>query len=123
MPRYYTPQEANALLPQVRHLVAQIRQGHRAMADPKIREAYRTRARLNGGGVGLHAGLREAAALERALKQLQEWGCVLRDPETGLLDFPALRDGKEIWLCWLPEEEQVGFWHPTDTGFSERRRL
>ncbi len=123
MSKYYTPAEANALLPQVRPLVERVRAAHRKLADPPVRQALRIGARQNGGGATLQGALVSAGVLESALKQLDEWGCVLRDPETGLLDFPALRAGKEIWLCWLPDEERVAFWHATDTGFAGRRPL
>jgi len=123
VPKYYTPAEANALLPRVRTVVERVRAAHRMLTDPPVQEALRVRVHQNGGGATLQGALESAGFLQSALKQLDEWGCVLRDPETGLLDFPALREGKEVWLCWLPDEDRVAFWHAADTGFAGRRPL
>ncbi len=123
MPRYYTAEEANALLPEVRKMVNQIREAYRALSEPSTRQAFASRTRANGGGKRLEGALQQAGALERGLQQLDAWGCVLRDPSSGLLDFPALRDGKEVWLCWLPEEDRVAYWHPTETGFAGRQPI
>ncbi len=123
MPRYYTADEANRLLPDVRRVVDQVRQAYRALADPSTREAFASSRRANGGGKRLEGALQQAATFQRGMRQLEAWDCVLRDPDSGLLDFPAVRDGKEVWLCWLPEEDRVAYWHPTETGFAGRQPL
>lgn len=123
MTRYYTTPEANALLPEVRTVVEELRRAFRGLADPKARALIKRAMTANGGGPELQGQLESAGQFEAALKRLQEWECHLRDPETGLLDFPSLRDGKEVWLCWLPEEERVAFWHSTETGFADRKPL
>jgi hypothetical protein len=62
--------------------------------------------------------------LSRAVAELEAVEIVLRDVERGLIDFPALRDGREVYLCWLLDDEQeIGFWHPIETGFAGRRAL
>jgi hypothetical protein len=121
--KYYTATEANALLPEVRTLVEELRRAFRGLADPQARALIQRAMTGNGGGPKLQGQLESAGQFEAALKRLQEWGCQLRDAETGLLDFPSLRDGKEVWLCWLPGEEQVAFWHSTDTGYADRQPL
>jgi hypothetical protein len=85
-----------------------------------------------GNGHGNSA--REYAVLTRRLEegtaelldcagQIQELGAIVKDLEEGLVDFPWLRDGEEVLLCWRVGEEEVGFWHPVDEGFSGRRPL
>ena len=57
-------------------------------------------------------------------KNVQPWRfIVLRDPESGLLDFPSRREGRLVYLCWRLEEDRVGFWHGPDSGFSGRRPI
>ncbi len=55
--------------------------------------------------------------------RIEAMGITLRDIGDGLVDFPALVNGRQIWLCWQRGEEAVGFWHPMDTGFSSRQPL
>jgi len=65
-------------------------------------------------------------ALTAMRKRLEGWaeqGIILRDAESGLVDFPSRRDGREVFLCWRLGEDRVGFWHPPETGFSGRRPL
>lgn len=55
--------------------------------------------------------------------RLDEWGITLRDIETGLIDFPALVNGRQVWLCWRLGEGDVDWWHELEAGFGGRRRL
>jgi hypothetical protein len=121
--KYYTPTEANALLPEVRPVVEELRRAFRGLADPQARALIQRAMTGNGGGAKLQGQLESAGQFEAALKRLQQWECQLRDAETGLLDFPSLRDGKEVWLCWLPGDDKVAFWHSTETGFADRKPL
>ncbi|HEY1507739.1 MAG TPA: DUF2203 domain-containing protein [Solirubrobacteraceae bacterium] len=62
-------------------------------------------------------------AVSRALNELEAVDVVVRDVERGLVDFPALRGGEEIYLCWLVDEDEIGFWHEPDAGFAGRQPL
>jgi len=55
--------------------------------------------------------------------RIDEWSVQLRDIETGLVDFPALASGRQVWLCWRLDESRVEWWHDLDSGFDSRRRL
>jgi hypothetical protein len=61
--------------------------------------------------------------MERYVSQLVAWDITLRDIETGLVDFPALVNGRQVCLCWRLGEERVGYWHELDAGFANRRPL
>lgn len=61
--------------------------------------------------------------LRDALEELQTFGCELKDPETGLIDFLSLRDGQEVYLCWKLGEQRIEFWHYLHTGFAGRQPL
>jgi hypothetical protein len=61
--------------------------------------------------------------MQAGVARIDSLGITLRDIESGLVDFPALASGRQIWLCWRLGEEEVGWWHELSTGFSERRPL
>ena len=61
--------------------------------------------------------------LREAARELRGFGCELKDPDKGLIDFPSLRDGQEIYLCWYLGEERIAFWHYLHTGFAGRQPL
>jgi hypothetical protein len=60
---------------------------------------------------------------QHALAEIEKLGVEVKDPATGLMDFPALRDGDVVYLCWRYGEPCVGFWHPLETGFTGRQPL
>ena len=122
MDRVYTVEEANALLPELRERLARIREARQVM----LRDAEVVRGLLAEDGGGAHPGagyLEATASLRLEIERLADEEIALRDPQSGLVDFPGERDGERIWLCWLLGEEDVGHWHPLDAGFSGRRPL
>jgi hypothetical protein len=120
--RRYSVEEADALLPELRERLERIRRARQAM----LREAELVREKVVEDGGGAHAGREyweSTATLRAEIERLALDGILLRDPETGLVDFPAMRDGEPVYLCWRLGEERVGHWHPLDSGFSGRRPL
>jgi len=122
--RHYTREEATASLGQVAELLETMRDARERLTDTDVREALAEAAPTNGGGLpGRHVSeaflrLREAAG------RLREMEVVLRDLERGLVDFPALRDGREVYLCWVErEEDEIAFWHDLDAGYTGREPL
>jgi len=129
--RYFTPAEANELLPTVRPLAERMVAHRRALAVATARHA-RLAAKIagNGGGVNpqqvdeLRAAVEsEAAAIVECVEELHSLGVVVKDLDQGLLDFPALRGDEEVLLCWHVGEEEVAFWHGLEEGFAGRKRL
>ncbi|MDQ6708979.1 MAG: DUF2203 domain-containing protein [Candidatus Dormibacteraeota bacterium] len=121
--RFYTPEEANALLPAVRPVVERIREAQRTLAADTSVAAVREKATHNGGGLPSRQVGEQTRALERDLRQLDEWGIVLRDPSVGLIDFYWRREGETVCLCWKLGEARVEWWHPVQTGIAGRTRL
>ena len=121
--RHWTHDEATAALPEVREKVRRIREMLEAAA---ARQAAPTAGNGHGEGPssnGHGATTREAAADEIAalIAELQEDGIVVRDPERGLIDFPALAPSGETYLlCWLDGEDAIDWWHWPDAGFAGR---
>ena len=129
--RYFTADEANELLAQVRPLVEQMVAHRRSLALATVRHA-RIAATIatNGGGVRPHEVDRlqatidaEAAEVVRCVEKLQALGVLVKDLDEGLVDFPALRGGEEVLLCWRLGEEEVAFWHTVEDGFAGRKPL
>ena len=129
--RYFTPEEANELLPTVRPLVERLVGHRRALALATVRHA-RIAAKIagNGGGVRPHevdelqrAIEAEAEEVVRRVEELQELGVLVKDLDEGLVDFPALRGDEEVLLCWRLGEDEVAFWHSLEGGFAGRRPL
>jgi hypothetical protein len=121
--RHYTLEEANAMLGWVGERIDRLRSARERLNDEEVREALGEAVPQNGGGeAGRHVS--EAFLdLRSALVELQEGEIVLRDLERGLVDFPSLRDGREMYLCWEEGEQEIGFWHDLEAGYAGRRPL
>jgi hypothetical protein len=124
MTKYFTPEEANRALPQVRLLVAQVMQARKAIiaAQPELWPVLE-KSIGNGGSKKAGELLAEFQRVEQGLKSLQAIGCVVKDMSIGLVDFPALHDGREVLLCWKFDEPEVMFWHDLQSGYQGRKRL
>lgn len=129
--RYFTPEEANALLPEIRPLAEEMVGHRRRLAAAEARQAE-VLERISGNGGDLApsdlAELAEeveqhATALARCLRDLSALGVQVKDLERGLVDFPALREGEEVLLCWELGEDEVAYWHGVDDGFAGRQPL
>jgi hypothetical protein len=129
--RHFTPDEANALLATVRPLAEQMVEQRRRLGSAlERRRELSDVVSGNGGGVQareveeISAEVRRTAgAIARCVEQIQELGVLVKDVERGLVDFPALREGEEVLLCWQVGEEEIRYWHRADEGFAGRREL
>jgi hypothetical protein len=131
MAHYFTPEEAEGLLPQISVVLRDI-QRERAAMGVHEEELDTLEARAMGNGHHLHeriAKLQQAVAqhiqtLRALATELDRFGCELKDPESGLIDFLSLRDGRVVYLCWrLGEEERIKYWHELQAGFAGRQLL
>ena len=121
--RHFTREEANALLPRLTAMLDRLRDAKDDLTDTEAHEALSEAAPGNGGGdEGKQVGV---AFLEvrRLLETIEQSGIVLRDIDRGLVDFPAVLDGREVYLCWELGEDEVAFWHDLETGFGGREPL
>ncbi|HEY2207724.1 MAG TPA: DUF2203 domain-containing protein [Gaiellaceae bacterium] len=129
--RHFTPQEANAELEHVRPLVEQLvaeRKEHSLALERQ--EELERKIRGNGGGIPpaeLASATAEVDGLARRLAHLVDeiatHGAEVKDLDTGLIDFPALRRGETVLLCWQLGEDEIEWWHAVDDGFAGRRPL
>lgn len=109
------------MLGDLRERVGRLREARRLIL--RSAERVRSSAPTNGGGREGGEQWEATATVRREVEALAEAGIVLRDADTGLVDFPSLRDGREVFLCWRLGEHEVGHWHEVDAGFPGRRPL
>lgn len=121
--RHYTVEEARAELPWVSERLSAMRSAHGRLTETEARQALSSASPRNGGGApGRQVG--EAfVELQAGVAALGAREIVLRDLERGLVDFPAIRDGQEVYLCWIDGEPDIGHWHELDAGYSGRQGL
>jgi hypothetical protein len=118
--RHYTREEANALLPRVEPLLARLREAKDRLTDAEAHEALAEAAPGNGGGEhGTQVG-EGFLEVRRLLGGLQAAGIVVRDVDRGLIDFPSIQQGREVFLCWQFGEQSIDYWHDLDAGFGGR---
>jgi len=124
--KVFTVEEANALLPTVRSILPKIQRAHRRLFSYH-EEAKKAASGAEQGGGGLGDGSRYAAILIELTTQigeLESLGVQLKDFDRGLVDFPSLRDGRVVLLCWqIGEGNELEWWHDVDAGFGGRTPL
>ena len=129
--RYFTVDEANEALVEVRPLTEELVAHRRALVDLQERQsALTTRIAGNGGNVeprelqDVQERLdEEVAGIARCVARIHELGAVVKDLDDGLVDFPAKREGEDVLLCWRLGEDEIAFWHALDEGYSGRKPL
>ena len=129
MARIFTPAEANSALSEVRPLAEQL-VAVRARLQELQGEQREVVQIIAGNGSGYAVGEARsdefsaaAAELERILDALTELGVQVKDADAGLLDFPAVREGEDLLLCWRLGEDSVDWWHGPEEGFAGRRPI
>ncbi len=105
LPIFFTPKQANESLPEVKGIVEGV------IAIKKDADS-----RTDDVAIG-----KAMERLEEQVQKLEDLGCVLKDMNTGLVDFPAVRLGMRVWLCWKIGEDVVRFWHGLHEGFAGRK--
>jgi len=123
-PSYFTLEQAQAALAIIRPLLAEIMEIRQSILDrePEVWPVVE-KAAGNGGNRVASQLAQEFERLDQAIRAILATGALLKDVNLGLVDFPALQDGREIYLCWKYGEETISFWHEINTGFSGRQPL
>jgi hypothetical protein len=123
--KYYTPQQANKALPDVkrkfslilsvRDQIVQMQEGLQRMIDSnaKLDLYMEEKQKLNMAVSNLY----------KAIEDIESMGIMIKSVDEGLLDFPSMRFNEEVWLCWKAGEDEVKFWHGKDEGFAGRKPL
>jgi hypothetical protein len=122
--RYFTLAQAQAALDILRPLVVEIMEIRQSILErePEVWPIV-AKAAGNGGNRIASQLAQEFGRLDQAIRAILATGALLKDIDIGLVDFPALQEGREIYLCWKYGEETISFWHEIDAGFSGRQPL
>ena len=124
MPRYFTLQQAQETLAKIRPLVDEIQDIRQKIVDrrPDVWPVVE-RAAGNGGSQAASKIVREFERLDALVHQVLATGTLFKDINLGLLDFPALRNGREVYLCWKWGEADIAFWHEIEAGYAGRQPI
>jgi hypothetical protein len=130
-PKFFTPDEANALLPRIEPLMRRLQARRQELRQRgQALDEFRARASRDGGimpGSDVSQAREESAQLlaeiREGVQQIESWGGVVKDLDQGLVDFPARRKGEQVFLCWRLGEEEIRYWHGLQEGFAGRRPL
>jgi len=124
MPRYFTLEEANSALETIRPMMEEIQKIRQTIlaTQPETWSAIE-RSAGNGGNPAMSKLVKSFDRLDDLLHHIQRTGVQVKDINTGLLDFPALHDGHEVYLCWQIGERRIEYWHEIDAGFAGRQPI
>ena len=122
--KYFTVEEANALLPRLEPLMKRLL-SRRARASRLAQQLTDQLAdyRSNVGSAELSTLTQDFAAIERLIHEIQSYGVVLKDVNAGLLDFLSERNGRDVFLCWRFGEEKIEYFHELHKGFAGRQQI
>lgn len=130
--KLFSPEKANALIPKVAPLVEELWTRRRDLAirllesDPALRgmeKAPHSRMASPRSPFAPGRFSDQKAEIVRIINRIEAHGCVLKDLDLGLIDFPSMRDGRAVYLCWKAGEPRIEHWHAMDEGFSQRKSL
>ena len=122
--RFFTVEEARQTLPRVRELMQQMMLMVGALEEAKqhVKELAQ-KGEMNTGSSAGTRYIEGLAQISECVAAIQETGCLVKSIDEGLVDFPHLREGREVYLCWKNGEPDIGYWHEVDAGFAGRTPL
>ncbi len=124
MPHYFTPKEADETLIVIRPMLDEMMRigGNIRAHQPELWIMVQKSAG-NGGSLALSKLLRDFDRLDELIHKIQDMGIHIKDLASGLIDFPAWHDGREVYLCWQSGEGDVEYWHEVEAGFTGRQLI
>ena len=121
--KHYTLEEARRLLPLVRQWLTELEACQNRLTHLDERIAVLLAKGDDAGGEPVNMLIKTLAQCRRVLREFRWREIQIKDLRRGLLDFPSLRQGREVFLCWEKDEEDIEFWHELDAGYGGRERL
>lgn len=121
--KHYTLEEARTLLPQVRSWLERLNDLRRELERCDKRLTSLMNPGHDVGGDLVNKWIRALAGMQEVLLEFQRREIQIKDLERGIIDFPAIIGGREVFLCWEQDEEDIEFWHDLDSGYAGRQRL
>jgi len=120
---HYSLEEARALLPQVRKWLDDLERLQQQLEPLNKRSASMMGLGDDIGGDTVNTLVRTLSACKNILNEFRTREIQIKDFSRGLVDFPSLREGREIFLCWEKDEDDIEFWHDLDSGYAGREKL
>jgi hypothetical protein len=122
--RVFTLVEARSLIPTLRRLLARMAKARDRLLDLRVEiDLARENARYGGGSPAGPTYLKFMLEFTEAIQEVQALGVQVKDFGKGLVDFPYEYEGRIVFLCWKPDEDEINWWHETDAGFGGRQPL
>src|SRR5690242_9399633 len=121
--KHYTLEKARALLPQIRLWLKRLVELRGELQTQEARLASLMAPGCDLGGEPVSSWVKKMAEFKQALLEFQRREIQIKDIDRGLIDFPAILGGREVFLCWEQDEEDIEFWHDLDTGYAGRERI
>jgi hypothetical protein len=121
--KHYTLEEARALLPVVRQWLSQLESCQKRLQSLDDRVAAVLAKGDDAGGEIVNQSTKVLAQRQELLLNFRQRQIQIKDLRRGLLDFPSMRDGREIFLCWEKDEDDIEFWHDLETGYAGREKI
>ena len=121
--KHYTREEARELLPQIRQWLESLEHWQLELHKCDRRLAGLMASGNDLGGALVNKWVMTLTDVRELLRQFEAREIIIKDLERGLIDFPALIGGKEVFLCWEKDEEDIEYWHDIDSGFAGREPL
>ena len=129
--RLFTLEEANELVPWLEATFQRLVPAQEELTALQSRLLVLQRQRSSNGASSSQSEVtqvqeeqdRLGQRFEESIREITNQGILVRDVARGLVDFPSIREGREVYLCWIGGEEQIEFWHETDRGFAHRQPL
>lgn len=123
--KYFSVDEANSAVAEISPVVQELVEIKNSIESkiPKIKPVLKKTSSNGGGSKALTDHMISINRMEELVGNLNNTGCILKDINMGLIDFPHLKDGREVYLCWKLGEKKVSFWHEIDAGFAGRKPI
>ena len=122
--KIFTLTEARSLIPKLRKLLTYIRAEREKLLDMRIEiDRAREKADVGGGSPLGPLYLKHMIGFSEAVQEIEFMGVLVKDFRMGLVDFPYEYEGRIVYLCWKPDEDEIGWWHETDSNFAGRQPL
>ena len=120
---HFTRDEARALLPQVRSWLEKLNQARRNLQKTDQRITQLLAAGDDVGGELANTQVKILSEIKSLLREFEQREIQIKDLERGLIDFPAIIGGREVFFCWESDDEDIEFWHDLDSGYAGREKL
>ena len=121
--KHYTREEARDLLPAIRKWLGKLQEIRRWLGDVDNNLEKMVQDGRDVGGEKVNTWIKGLCQLKKIAREFESREIQLKDLDRGLIDFPAILGGREVFLCWEQDEEDIEFWHDLETGYAGRERI